>query len=118
MDILSTAGEKLLEPNGTGAFIFRFDCIFWPGLTSVMSTNPVLLKLASVIRTSCFPEMGCFSANSQASLRVLLTESNISFNSNVKLIGICFKQFVEWTKFFRNPEKKLSVKIHESQVLL
>ena len=56
-------------------------------LSSINRAYPALLKLASVIKTSCFQGMGCFSANSQASLRALLTESNVSFNSDVILIG-------------------------------
>ena len=28
MDILSCAGEKIFEPNATGAYVFRFHCIF------------------------------------------------------------------------------------------
>ena len=28
MDILSCAGEKIFEPNATGAYVFHFDCIF------------------------------------------------------------------------------------------
>ena len=28
MDIFSCAGEKIFEPNATGAHVFRFACIF------------------------------------------------------------------------------------------
>ena len=28
IDILSCAGEKIFEPNATGTYVFRFDCIF------------------------------------------------------------------------------------------
>ena len=27
-DILSCAGEKIFEPNATGAYVFRFHCFF------------------------------------------------------------------------------------------
>ena len=84
MDILSSAGEKNFEPNATGLYV---DCIFLPGLSSIIRANAALLKLASVIKASCFPGMGCFNANSQASVKALLTESNVSFNSDVILIG-------------------------------
>ena len=47
----------------------------------------MLLNLASVFKTSCFPGMGCFNARSQASLSALFTESKVSFNSEVILIG-------------------------------
>ena len=61
-----------------------------------MRAFPAPLKLASVIETSCFTGRSCFSATSQASLRALLTESNISFNSDVMLIGSSvLRQFVE-----------------------
>ena len=51
--------------------------------------------------------MGCCNANSQATLRALLTESNVFFNSDVMLIGISiFKQHIEWKKFLDNPGKK------------
>ena len=53
-----------------------------------MRAYPALLKLASIIEMSCFPGMGCFSANWQASLRALMTESKVSFNSDVVLIEI------------------------------
>ena len=78
---------EIFEPNATGAYVFRFDCIFWSGLSSIIRAYPALLKLASVIKTSCFPGMGCFSTSSQASLRAWLTESNVYFNSDVILIG-------------------------------
>ena len=52
-----------------------------------MRAYPALLKLASVSKASCFPGMGCFRANWQASLRALLTESNVSFNSDLILDG-------------------------------
>ena len=42
---------------------------------------------SSVIRTSFFCRMGCFSANSRGSQRALLSETNVSFNSDVMLIG-------------------------------
>ena len=87
MDILSSAGEKIFEPNATGAYVFRFDCIFASGLSSIVRAYQALLKLASVIKTSCFPGMGCFNAKAHASLRALLTESNVSLSSDVKLIG-------------------------------
>ena len=88
MDNLSCAVEKIFEPNATGACVFRFDCIFWSGLSTIMMAYPALLKLASVNKTSCLPGMGCFSDNSQTSLRAFLTESkNVSFNSDVMLIG-------------------------------
>ena len=60
---------------------------FLSGLSSFMRALPALLKLASVIRTSCFPEMGCFNASSHASLSALLTESKVTFSSEVMLIG-------------------------------
>ena len=85
--IFSCAGEKIFEPNDTGAYSFRFHCIFWSGFSSIMRAYPALLKSASVIKTSCIPGMGYFKANSQAPLRVLMTESNLSFNSDVMLIG-------------------------------
>ena len=87
MDNLSCAGEIIFEPNATGAYTFRFDSISWSGLSSTMKAYPALLKLVSVIRTSCFPGMSCFSANWQASLRAFLTEWNVSFKSDVILIG-------------------------------
>ena len=87
MDMLSCAGEKVFEPNATGAYVFRFDCIFWSGLSSIMRAYPALLKLASVFKTSCVPGMGCFNASWQASLRALLTESIVSFNSDVIFNG-------------------------------
>ena len=86
-DILSCAGEKIFEPNATGAYVFRFDCIFRSRLSSIMRAYPALLKLASVIKTSCFPRLGCFSAKWPASLRAFLTESIVSLNSDVFLIG-------------------------------
>ena len=52
-----------------------------------MRACPALLKLASANKTSCFPGLGCFIANLQSSLRALLTESDVSFNSDVILIG-------------------------------
>ena len=52
-----------------------------------MRAYPALLKLASVIKTSWFPGMGCFSANLHALLRAVLTDSNVSFKSDVMLIG-------------------------------
>ena len=52
-----------------------------------MRAYPALRKLASVIKTSSFPGMGCFSANWQVSLRALLTESNVSYNSDIMLFG-------------------------------
>ena len=84
---LSCAEEKIFEPNATGAYLFRFDCIFWSGLFSIKKACSARLKLASLIKTSCFPGMGCLSANWQVSLTALLTESNISVNSDVILIG-------------------------------
>ena len=47
----------------------------------------MVLKLAFVNKMSCFPGMDCFSANWQASLSALLTESTVSFSSSVMLIG-------------------------------
>ena len=52
-----------------------------------MSAYPALLKLASVIRTVCFPGMGCFNARLQLSLSVLFTESKTSSNSELMLSG-------------------------------
>ena len=52
-----------------------------------MRAYPALLKLAFFFKTSCFPGMGCFNANSQASLKALLAEPNVSFNFDVMLIG-------------------------------
>ena len=46
------------------------------------------LKLASVNKTSYFPEMVCFGASSQASLSAVFTESKVSFNSEEMLTGI------------------------------
>ena len=48
---------------------------------------PALLKLASVIKTNCFPGIGCLSASWHASLSALLTESKVFFSSEVMLIG-------------------------------
>ena len=45
------------------------------------------MKLTSVIKTICFPGIGCFDANSQASLSALFTESNMSFSFDVIIIG-------------------------------
>ena len=119
MNILSCAGEKFFETDATGAYTLRFDCIICSGLSSIMRANPALLKLASVFKTSCFPGMGCLSTNSQASLRAFLTESIVSFNSDVMLIGTCgFKHFVEWFYFLNHPGKILSVVVHEFQVSL
>ena len=87
MENLSCAGRKISEPNGTEAYVFRFDCIFWSGLSSIMRASLTLLTVASVIKTRCLPGMGCFNATWQASLRALLTESNVSFNSDVILNG-------------------------------
>ena len=56
------------------------------GLLSIMRAKPALLKLASVIKISCFPAVGCFNASSQASIFGLFTESKVSFNSDVILI--------------------------------
>ena len=51
---------------------FLSDCFFWSGIISTMRPNSALLKLASVIRTSCLLKTSCFSANSQALLSALL----------------------------------------------
>ena len=83
---MSSAGERTFDPNATGAYVFLFDWIFWSGLSSTMRASPALLKLASVIKTSSLPGIGSFKASSQASLSALLTESKVSFNSDVMLI--------------------------------
>ena len=87
MGILCCSGGKFFQPNATGVYVFRFDCIFWSGLSSIMRAYPALLKLASDIRTRCFPGIDGFNVKWQASLRALLTESNMFINSDVMLIG-------------------------------
>ena len=86
---------------------------------SIIRAHPALLKLASVITTSCFPGMGCFNANWQASLRALLTESNIFFQFWRKIDWhFRFKQFVERIKFLGHSGNILSVVVHETQISL
>ena len=36
MDIFSCAEEKIFDPYDTGAYVFRFDLIFWSGLFSIV----------------------------------------------------------------------------------
>ena len=59
MDFLSWVRGIIINPNATRAFIFRFVSIFWSGLSWIRRAYPALLKLASVLRTSCLPGMGC-----------------------------------------------------------
>ena len=45
-----------------------------------------------------------FSDSSQASLSALLTESNVSFKSEVMLIGTSdFEQIADWVQLFNYP---------------
>ena len=58
-----------------------------------------------------------FTDSSQASLSALLTESNVSFKSEVMLIGTSdFKQIVDWVQIFNYPRDLLFVVVHISQV--
>ena len=47
----------------------------------------MLMKLASLRKTSCFPGIGCFSACSQASLKVLFSDSKVCFGAHVMVFG-------------------------------
>ena len=82
-----SAWEKTFDPNATGVHVLRFDWIFWSGLFSIMREQPALLKLALVMRTSCLPGVGCFSANSHALLSASFFESNVPLSSDVRLTG-------------------------------
>ena len=84
-----------------------------------MRAYPALLKLASLLRMSSLPGISCFTANWQASLKALLTESNAAFNSDVIMIGTpVFKQIIERFRFFNHPGSIISVIVHETQISL
>ena len=59
--------------------------------------------------------MGCFNANSQASLSALFTEPMFSFSSDVMLIGTCFQEFVEWIELFGHSGNIISVIFYEAK---
>ena len=67
---MSWAGEKSFDPKATVSMFRVMTAIFGPDYP-----QPELLKLASVMRTSCLPGMGRFSANSQCLLSAICTES-------------------------------------------
>ena len=57
-----SVGENTREPNPTGANVFRFDRICLSFFSSIICAYSDALKLASVMRTFCFPATGCCKA--------------------------------------------------------
>ena len=85
-----------------------------------MRAKPALLKLASVVTTSCFPGIGCFNA-----LFTSITQCFVhwmkgwffqfwcGFDSD-----FCIQKFVEWVELFSHPGYKISVITYEPQIAL
>ena len=89
------AGEKIFDPNTTGAYVFLFDWFFWSGFSPIVTANPALLRLQSVTKTSCFPVTVSFLASSQESIRASVIGSRkfpsilMSFWLELRLIKAC-----------------------------
>ena len=110
IDILSYAGEKIFDPNATGAYVAVFDWVFWSGLSSTMRALPALLKLATVIKKKSFQRMDCFFASLQAWLSALFTESNNSLIFHDLSIGVSASSSLQFLLGFSAfPEHYVSI---------
>ena len=87
MDIFSCSELNIFDPNATEANVFRFDCIFSKGLSSIMRAHRALLMLASALRTLASLEWFVSVPNPNHHSAVFLTVSNVSFNCDARLFS-------------------------------
>ena len=80
-------GKRLLIRTPQGRMFPGLIEFCGQGYLPIIRAEPAHLKFLLAIRTSCCSGMSCFNANLQVSISVYSTQSKVSFNSDVMLIG-------------------------------